>query len=261
MKNNHHKYTLFSWNVNGIRAIEKKGFIEWLNKENPDFLCLQETKAHPEQLSKDLIEVKGYTSYWNQAEKKGYSGVAVYAGIKPDNVEFGFGNKIFDQEGRVLILEYESFFLINVYFPNGNSSGERLKFKLDFYLEFFKYIQKIKKKQKKIIICGDLNTAHNEIDLARPKENSKNSGFLPEERALIDQFIDLGFIDSFRFLHKDTAAYSWWDYKTRARQRDVAWRLDYFFINDLAKEALIDAFILKDVLGSDHCPVGITLKI
>ena len=222
---------------------------------------MQETKAHPEQLSKALLEVSGYTAYWNQAEKKGYSGVVVYSRIKPDNVEYGFGNKLFDQEGRVLILEYQSFFLINVYFPNGNSSGERLKFKLDFYLEFFEYIRKLQNKNKNIIVCGDLNTAHNEIDLARPKENIKNSGFLPEERALIDQFIELGFVDSFRFMHNDTVAYSWWDYKTQARQRDVGWRLDYFFVNDAASGSLVDAFILKDVFGSDHCPVGITLKI
>ncbi|MFH1062257.1 MAG: exodeoxyribonuclease III [Candidatus Omnitrophota bacterium] len=259
MKNN--KLTFLSWNVNGIRAIEKKGFLDWFKTENPDFLCLQETKAHPEQLSKSLLEVAGYRVYWNQAQKKGYSGVAIYTRFKPDNIEYGFNNKIFDQEGRVLILEYQSFVLINIYFPNGGGSAERLKFKLDFYQEFFKYIQKIKNKQKKIIICGDLNTAHNEIDLARPKENSKNSGFLPEERALIDQFIELGFVDTFRFRHKDTVAYSWWDYKTQARQRNIGWRLDYFFINDPASAALVDAFILKDVFGSDHCPVGISLKI
>jgi exodeoxyribonuclease III len=259
MKNS--KYTFLSWNVNGIRAVEKKGFINWFSQENPDFLCLQETKAHPEQLSNNLLKVNSYSTYWNHAQKKGYSGVAVYSRVKPDNVEYGFGNKMFDQEGRILILEYEKFFLINIYFPNGNSSAERLKFKLDFYLEFFKYIQKIKNKQKKIIVCGDLNTAHNEIDLARPKENTKNSGFLPEERALIDQFIALGFIDTFRYRHKDAIAYSWWDYKTRARQRDVGWRLDYFFVNDLASASLLDAFIFKDVFGSDHCPVGISLKI
>lgn len=259
MKNN--KYTFISWNVNGIRAIEKKGFIDWLNRQNPDFLCLQETKAHPEQLNSKLLEVKGYNTYWNKALKKGYSGVAVYSRLKPENVGYGFGNEIFDQEGRTLILEYADFFLINIYFPNGNSSAERLQFKVDFYLEFFKFIEKIMSRGKKIIVCGDLNTAHNEIDLARPKENSKNSGFLPEERALIDQFIDLGFVDTFRSLHKDTVAYSWWDYKTQARQRDVGWRLDYFFIDNASSSFLTDAFILNDVFGSDHCPVGITLKI
>ncbi len=258
MKN---KYTLISWNVNGIRAIEKKGFIDWVNKQNLDFLCVQETKARPEQLSNALLEIKGYSTYWNQAQKKGYSGVAVYSRLKPDKVEYGFGSAAFDQEGRTLILEYEKFFLINIYFPNGNSSAERLRFKMDFYLEFFKYIEKIMIKKKKIIVCGDFNTAHNEIDLARPKENSKNSGFLPEERALLDQFINLEFADSFRSLHEDAVAYSWWDYKTQARQRDVGWRLDYFFINHAVSADLIDAFILKDVFGSDHCPVGITLKI
>lgn len=256
-----HKYIFISWNVNGIRAIEKKGFLDWFKSENPDFLCLQETKASSEQLSKSLLEVEGYSAYWNQARKKGYSGVAIYTRMKPDNIEYGFGSEVFDQEGRVIILEYQSFFLINVYFPNGSSSAERLKFKLDFYLEFFKYIQKIQDKRKKIIVCGDWNTAHNEIDLARPKENRKTSGFLPEERALIDQFIDIGFIDTFRFLHKDMVAYSWWDYKTQARQRDVGWRLDYFFINNTASASLMDAFILKDVFGSDHCPVGISLAI
>jgi exodeoxyribonuclease-3 len=235
--------------------------LDWLGKEKPEFLCLQETKAHKEQLSKKLLNVEGYHTYWSEAVRKGYSGVAVYTKIKPDNVDHGIGDKKFDNEGRTLILEYDSFILINIYFPNGGASKDRLKFKLDFYKAYFKLIKKLKKKNKIIILCGDLNTAHNEIDLARPKENENSSGFLIEERELLDEYVNMGFIDSFRYMHPEKVAYSWWDYKTRARERDVGWRIDYFFISQKGANRLQDAFILKDVYGSDHCPVGITLKI
>jgi exodeoxyribonuclease-3 len=254
-------YRFISWNVNGIRAAQKKGLIDWLTKEQPDFLCLQETKADKDQLSKELLSVDGYQSYWCSAVRRGYSGVCVYAKTVPDNIVYGIGDQRFDSEGRTLVLEYADFILINTYFPNGGASAERLKFKLDFYKTYFKFIKKLKKKNKAIISCGDFNTAHNEIDLARPKENSKVSGFLPEERALLDEYITMGFIDTFRFLHKEKVAYSWWDYKTRARERDVGWRIDYFFISQNAEKTLKQAFILKQVQGSDHCPVGIELKI
>ena len=257
---NNEQYRFLSWNVNGIRAVEKKGFVAWFLKERPDFLCLQETKAHKDQLSSDLLNVPGYDSFWAQAQRKGYSGVSVYTNRKPDNVFYGMGNKKFDDEGRTLVLEYERFILINIYFPNGGASKERLKFKLDFYRCYFSYIEKLRKKNKPIILCGDLNTAHNEIDLARPKENSKVSGFLPEERQLLDTYVNMGFIDTFRYLNPNKIAYSWWDYKTRARQRDVGWRIDYFFLSREAADKLSEAFILKDVLGSDHCPVGIIFK-
>ncbi|MFH2138693.1 MAG: exodeoxyribonuclease III [Candidatus Omnitrophota bacterium] len=251
-------YKLLSWNVNGIRAVEKKGFREWFLKEKPFLLAVQETKAHPDQLSEVLKNPQGYYACWNQAEKKGYSGVAIFSREKPLDVRYGFGNKLFDSEGRVLQLEFEKFILLNIYFPNGGMNEQRLAFKLDFYREFFKYLTRMKT-QKPILVCGDFNTAHRELDLSRPKENSNNSGFLPQERVLIDEFIDMGYVDTFREFAKDGGHYSWWDYKTKARERDIGWRIDYFFINKQSIDKLSDAFIMKDVLGSDHCPVGITL--
>jgi len=254
------QYDLRSWNVNGIRAAQKKGLLEWLKKEKPQILALQETKAHPEQLDDKLLNVDGYHACFNSAIRKGYSGVALYSREKPENIAYGFGNKQFDTEGRTLIAEYEKFILLNIYFPNGGSGPERLKFKLDFYREFFNYLRSMKKK-KPVIICGDFNTAHNEIDLARPKENSKVSGFLPVERALLEDFIGRGFVDTFRYKHEKEVAYSWWDYKTRARERDVGWRIDYFFIDKKSVGIVKKAFIKKDVYGSDHCPVGITVTV
>lgn len=248
---------IISWNVNGLRAIHKKGFLEWLQKEQPDILCLQETKADVESLPQDLREVGGYNAFFNSAEKKGYSGVCVYSRSKPVRVEKSFGAKKFDPEGRVLVLEYPKFVLCNVYFPNGKASAERLKYKMDFYDAFLKFVDKLHAEGKKVVICGDVNTAHKEIDLARPKENSETSGFLPEERVWIDELLAHDFVDSFRKFHSEPDNYSWWDYKTKARERNVGWRIDYFFTSKSLK--LKDAFIMNEVLGSDHCPVGIEL--
>jgi len=251
---------LISWNVNGIRAGEKKGFIDWLNKASPDILCLQETKAHPEQLSENLIKPAGYKTYWSAAEKKGYSGVAIFTKKEPLSVEEGIGDKQFDSEGRTLVADYGDFVLFNIYFPNGSSGNKRVPFKMAFYDKFLEKANELKNKGRKIIVCGDVNTAHHEIDLARPKENQKNTGFLPEEREWMTRFVSHGYADTFRHFNKDGGHYSWWDYKTAARERDIGWRIDYFFISENLLPQLKEAFILADVMGSDHCPVGITLK-
>jgi len=253
------KISLLSWNVNGIRAVEKKGFIEWVLKEKPDVLCLQETKAMREQLSDKLLNIEGYEAHFASAERKGYSGVAIYTKIKAIKVSKGFGIKKFDDEGRVISAEYKNFILYNVYFPNGKASSERLKYKMDFYSSFLKHMDKLKKNGKKIVFCGDVNTAHKEIDLARPKENETNSGFLPQERAWIDQVVEHGYKDTLRIFNDKPGQYSWWDYKTRARERNVGWRIDYFFISDNLSKKIKGATILNDVVGSDHCPVGIDM--
>ncbi len=250
---------LISWNVNGIRAIQKKGFLEWFVREDPDVLCLQETKAERSQLDDQLVNVPGYHSFWCSAEKKGYSGVSVYSKKPPLSVETGIGDKRFDSEGRTLALDFGDFFLFNIYYPNGGAGNKRVPFKLDFYDFFFKKVESLRSKGRHVIVCGDVNTAHQEIDLARPKENQKNTGFLPEERAWVTKFLNAGYVDTFRHLNKDGGHYSWWDYKTAARARNVGWRIDYFFIDEGFLPRLSQAFILKDVPGSDHCPVGIEI--
>ena len=259
------KLKLLSWNVNGIRAQEKKGFLDWLKKENPDILCVQETKANIDQLTKDLINPDGYKTFWSSAEKKGYSGVATFTKnstkTEPKKTEHGFVIKKFDSEGRILINDYDDFILFNIYFPNGQRDEERLKYKLAFYDEFLKYADKLKGKGRKIIICGDVNTAHSEIDLARPKENENTSGFLPIERKWMDQFVEHGYVDTFRHFYQDGGHYTYWDPITRARERNIGWRIDYFFITPNLLKNLKKAFIMSDVMGSDHCPLGIEVEI
>ncbi len=252
---------LISWNVNGIRAVLKKGFLEWFKEVNPDILCIQETKAWEEQLPGELINVPGYNSFFCQGVKKGYSGTAIYTKEKPLSVERGFGIKEFDSEGRILIAEFKNFILLNIYFPNGKQSKERLDYKMNFYEAFRKYTNKLKSKDKKIIICGDVNTSHKEIDIARPKENEKVSGFLPEERAWIDKFLADGYIDTLRMIRAEGEIYTWWDQITRARDRNVGWRIDYFYISENLEKNIADAFVLSEVMGSDHCPIGIELKL
>lgn len=255
-------YRLLSWNVNGIRAIYKKGFVDWFLKENPDILCLQETKAHPDQLTDDLLNINGYKSYFSSSiVKKGYSGVAIYTKQEPVKVEHGFGIPKFDDEGRIIIAEYKSFVLINIYYPNGKASEERLQYKMDFYDAFLRYAENLKSKGKKLIICGDVNTAHKEIDIARPKENSKTSGFLPMERDWMNKFFSHGYIDTFRMFNDEPEQYSWWDMQSRARERNVGWRIDYFFISENLKKNFKNAFILQEIMGSDHCPVGVELEV
>lgn len=251
---------LLSWNVNGIRAIHKKGFVDWALKENPDILCLQETKAHPEQLPKELISIDDYESFFSHSKiKKGYSGVAVYTKIKPQEIRDGFGIPKFDDEGRILILDYKEFILFNIYFPNGKMSEERLQYKMDFYDAFLEYVDNLLKQGRKLVICGDVNTAHKEIDLARPKENEKTSGFLPIERQWIDKFLSHGFVDTFRMFNDQPGNYTWWDMQSRARERNVGWRIDYFFVSENFRKNVKNAFILPEVMGSDHCPVGIEI--
>jgi exodeoxyribonuclease-3 len=250
---------ILSWNVNGLRSIYKKGFVPWVEQMQPDILCIQETKASPEQLKQDLTEISGYRSYFASAVKKGYSGVALYTQHEPDEVRYGIGSERFDQEGRMIIAHYKDFILYNVYFPNGKASAERLKFKMEFYDAFLEHVQRQKGLAKGLIICGDVNTAHTEIDLARPKANEKVSGFLPEERAWIDKFLASGYVDTFRVFTKEGGHYTWWDLKSGARQRNVGWRIDYFYVSSDVAKRVKTACILPDVMGSDHCPIGIEL--
>jgi exodeoxyribonuclease-3 len=219
---------IISWNVNGLRSLYIKGQLAEVFKESPDILCLQETKSSLDQLPDDIVNIPGYSSYFSwPVAKKGYSGVAIYSKEKPLKIETGMGIPEFDQEGRLLVAYYDDFVLLNVYFPNGGGGPARLKFKLDFYDKFLEFIEKLRKDHKKIIFCGDINTAHKEIDLARPKENEENTGFLPEERAWIDKVIEAGYFDVFRYFYPDKKdAYTYWDMKTFARMRNVGWRID-----------------------------------
>ncbi len=251
---------LLCWNVNGIRAIKNKGFFDWFSQESPDILCLQETKAQPDQLDAEFKEPKDYRTYWAYPERKGYSGAALFTREEPREVTYDFGAAGLDIEGRVIIAEYPSFTLFNVYFPNGKSGPERLNYKMDFYDVFLDYADALKNAGRRLVICGDVNTAHKEIDLARPKENSKVSGFLPEERAWIDKFISHGYVDTFRRFNQEPNQYTWWDLKSGARARNVGWRIDYFFVSENLLPALTGAFIQPGVMGSDHCPIGISLK-
>lgn len=266
---------IISWNVNGLRANVKKGGFDWFVNESPDIFCLQETKAHPEQLEEGIRNPAGYFSYFDHSKgRKGYSGVAVYSKAKPDKVEYGLGAEELDQEGRFLALFFEDisafgikktaevskFVLLTTYFPNGGGGPDRLSFKLRYYDEYLKYINKLKKNGYEIIFCGDVNTAHTEIDLARPKENEENTGFLPVERAWIDKVVDAGYTDVFRHFHPDEAGkYTWWDMKTFARDRNVGWRLDYFFATAGILKLVTKAKILDEIMGSDHCPIEIDI--
>ena len=250
-----------SWNVNGLRAVHKKGFLDWFEKESPDILCLQETKADEEQLPSSLRHVEGYNAYFSSGERKGYSGVALYTKTKPDQVTHGFGVDAFDKEGRTLIADYGDFVLFNIYYPNGRSSEERLKYKMEFYDAFLEFVNGMKQEGRSIVVCGDLNTAHKEIDLARPKANGTTSGFLPQERAWVDKFLSHGYVDIFREFNKNPEQYTYWDQMTKARERNVGWRIDYFFVDESFTEKVNAAYILPEVMGSDHCPVGIEINL
>jgi exodeoxyribonuclease-3 len=249
--------TILSWNVNGIRAVEKKGFLKWLEQANPDILCLQETKAHIEQLSEAILHPNGYEAIWSSGKRKGYSGTVVYTKLKPKMSMTNFEQDWLHEEGRTIMVDYGDFILFNIYFPNGGRGPERLKYKLDFYDRFLDYIEGYRKKGHNIIVTGDLNTAHHEIDLARPKENVKNSGFMPIERERLDTMEKLGYVDTYRLHNPQTVGYSYWDQKSGARARNVGWRIDYFWVNKEFLPHVKQAFILPDVMGSDHCPVGI----
>ncbi|KZX15388.1 exodeoxyribonuclease III [Methanobrevibacter filiformis] len=252
---------LLSWNVNGIRAISKKGFLEWMDEEPGEIVCIQETKAQIDQLPDKITDIKKYNSYFNSAERKGYSGVGTYSKIEPNSVEKGLNIKKFDNEGRVLRCDYDDFILLNIYYPNGGMSEERLQYKLDFYDAFLDYSNHLRDQGNNLIICGDLNTAHKEIDIARPKENEHVSGFLAIERQWIDKFLSNGYIDTFRMFNNESENYTWWSYRTKARNRNVGWRLDYFFVNEEFKDNVKNSYILSDIMGSDHCPIGVTISL
>ena len=256
--------TLISWNVNGLRAAIKKDFFSSVAQLNADIVALQEIKLQQPQLTDAMISIAGYESCWSHSTvKKGYSGVATYSRITPKSVKHGIGEPKYDNEGRILELDFEDFIFFNVYFPNGQMNEERLQYKLDFYEAFFNYTDEYKKQGRSLIITGDFNTAHNEIDLKNPKPNEKTSGFLRIERDWLDRIIANGYVDTFRHFNPDTVKYSWWTYRFKARDRNVGWRIDYFFVtqdiidNGWVKETIIN----NDIFGSDHCPIGLVLEI
>ena len=248
---------LISWNVNGIRACLKKGFEDFFEKIDADIFCIQETKCQEGQVE---LEFKGYSSYWNSAEKKGYSGTAIFTKIKPINVTYGIGIEEHDNEGRVITLEFEKFYMVNVYTPNSKRELERLDYRMVWEDEFRNYLINLNK-TKYVIMCGDLNVAHEEIDLKNPKTNRHNAGFTDEERNKMTELLNAGFTDSFRKQYPDKEnAYSWWSYMGRAREKNVGWRIDYFIVSNDIEQKIVDASIYDEVYGSDHCPVGLEIK-
>jgi exodeoxyribonuclease III len=253
---------LISWNVNGLRAAMKKDFLGSLQRLDADVVAIQETKLQSSQLDEPMAQVAGYDSFWSHCEgKKGYSGVAVYSRIPPLRTAAGIGRERFDREGRILELDLGPFILLNVYFPNGQMSPERLQYKLDFYEAFFDYTDGLRRQGRSLVVCGDYNTAHNEIDLANPKANEKTSGFLRIERDWLDRIAARGYVDTFRHSHPDTVRYSWWTYRFKARERNIGWRIDYIFVTEelIANGQVREAFIENDIPGSDHCPVGVVI--
>lgn len=252
---------LISWNVNGIRAVLKKNFVEFVQEHDPDILCLQETKAKPEQVDLPL-ELAHYRTYWNSAEKAGYSGTAVFTKTEPIDVRLGCGSEEGDREGRVITLEYPNFFLVTVYTPNAKNELARLPYRMQWDIAFRKYLNALESEGKPVVACGDLNVAHEEIDLARPKQNRKSAGFSDEERAGFSALVKDGFVDTFRHFHPDTTdAYSWWSYRGGARAKNVGWRIDYWCTSLELTPALKSAGINDDVMGSDHCPVTLEIDL
>lgn len=246
-----------SWNVNGLRACVNKGFMDFFNETNADFFCIQETKMQEGQLE---LELDGYFQYWNSAEKKGYSGTAIFTKIKPIDVKYDMGIEMHDKEGRVICLEYDDFYLVNVYTPNSKRELLRLDYRVQWECDFRNYLVKLDLK-KPVILCGDLNVAHKEIDLKNPKTNTKNAGFTVEEREQMTLLLDSGFIDSYRYLYPEKeGAYTWWSYMFKAREKNAGWRIDYFVISNKIKDKLVDSIIHDQVMGSDHCPVEIILN-
>ncbi|MFZ3071488.1 MAG: exodeoxyribonuclease III [Anaerolineaceae bacterium] len=249
-----------TWNVNGYRAVLNKNGFEWLEEHQPDILCLQEIKVKPEQLAEELREIKGFSSVWNPAERMGYSGTAVFCRVAPESISTGLGFPEFDSEGRVIRLKYPDFYLYNIYFPNGGEENLRVPFKLDFYAHLLDICDQHHARREQVIITGDFNTAHNEIDLARPKDNEKNTGFLPEERVWIDKFLEHGFVDIYRHLYPTRAGYTWWTYRMNARAKNIGWRLDYFLISEALVPKAQDVVLHDEVMGSDHCPVTLIIN-
>lgn len=246
-----------SWNVNGLRACVGKGFKEAFTQLDADFFCLQETKMQQGQLD---LQFEGYESYWNYAEKKGYSGTAIYTKHKPLSVSYGMGVDAHDHEGRIITLEYESFFLVTVYTPNSQDELRRLDYRMTWEEDFHQFLKSLDAK-KPVVVCGDMNVAHQEIDLKNPKSNRRNAGFTDEEREKMTRLLEDGFTDTFRYMHPDTITYSWWSYRFRAREKNAGWRIDYFLISDRLRENISQAEILTDYMGSDHCPIKLDLQV
>ena len=255
---------IISWNVNGLRAVMKKDFTNVIHDLDPDILLLQETKLQEDQRTDEMINLPGYESFWAYSSvKKGYSGVAAFSKLKPEKITTSFLMPEFDNEGRIIQLDYKDFILFNIYFPNGQMSDERLQYKLDFYKWFLTYTNSLRDQGKSLILTGDFNIAHNEIDLKNPGPNSKRSGFLRIERDVLDSMVDQGYVDTFRHFHPDEVKYSWWSYRFSARKNNAGWRIDYFFVTkDLIDKGIVkQAFIDNDVFGSDHCPVGLVIEV
>jgi exodeoxyribonuclease III len=248
-----------TWNVNGYRAILRKNALAWVQDVNPDVLCLQEIKVNLDQITEDEALIDGYEGVWNPAERKGYSGTATFFKDTPIGYEKGIGIEEFDHEGRVIRCQYPKFYLYNIYFPNGGQENERVPFKLDFYKALLEICDMLHAQGENIIITGDFNTAHNEIDLANPKENEKNTGFMPEEREWIDRYLEHGFKDAYRELYPEEEVYTWWTYRFNSRARNVGWRLDYFLVSDALMKHVEDVVIHGEIMGSDHCPVSLIL--
>ena len=250
---------IVSFNINGLRAILRKDFTKFLYEYSPEILGLQEIKLQEHQIPAEINSSKQYHLFWNFAQRAGYSGTALFSKIRPKNVSYEIGKQQFHDEGRIIQAEYDDFVLLNIYFPNGQMNDERLQYKLAFYDQFLLHVESLRKKGKNIVAIGDYNTAHKEIDLAHPKENAKFSGFLPIEREWIDKFVSHGYVDTFRHFDQSPHKYSWWTYRMGARERNVGWRIDYCFVNEEFLCKVKNAFIWSDVLGSDHCPVGIEI--
>lgn len=251
------KYRFISWNVNGLRACRDKGFLDFFNEADADFFCLQETKLQEGQIE---LALEGYEQYWNYAEKKGYSGTAVFTRMKPLSVQYGIGVEEHDHEGRVITLEFDTFYLVTVYSPNSQDELRRLEYRMRFEEDFLAYILKLEEK-KPVIYCGDLNVAHEEIDLKNPRTNHKNAGFTDEEREKFGKVLESGYVDSFRMLYPEKQEYSWWSYRFHAREKNVGWRLDYFVVSEKVKEQIKESKIYTEVLGSDHAPVGLEIDL
>jgi exodeoxyribonuclease-3 len=250
--------TFLSWNVNGIRAVLKKGFLEFLEREAPDIICVQETKARPDQVE-ELFWPQEYRRFWNAAEKPGYSGTAIFSRLDPIQVTRGIGKKIHDREGRVLTAEFDRFFLVNCYTPNSQRDLTRLDYRQTWDRAFRNYLKRLDR-EKPVVLCGDLNVAHQEIDLARPKENRGNSGFTDEERAGFSALLRAGFVDTFRSLEPSGGHYTWWTYRAGARTNNIGWRIDYWCVSNRLVQEVGRSWIMPDVMGSDHCPIGLELK-
>jgi exodeoxyribonuclease-3 len=244
--------------VNGIRAVERNGFLDWLDKEKPDILCVQESRAHPEQIPPELRQPKGYATFWQPAKKPGYAGTALYTRIEPVSVG-ALGIEAFDSEGRVQVVEFDGFTLVNAYFPNSQPERARIDYKLAFCGAIQAFCDDLRKQGRHVVLCGDYNIAHTEIDLARPKENEENPGYLPEEREAMTALLESGLVDTFRHFHPEPGNYTWWSYRGGARQRNVGWRLDYHCVDAALMPRIQAARIHADVKGSDHCPVSVTI--